>query len=125
LDASWSTPRALLRDPLLRTIGITNATSHFGGAIVMSVFYFFLYQLQFSSLVLGVVLRTANLGIGGAFFAQRFARHFGVRRRLTSSIALAGAANLLVPLFAAVWPVVTIFTMRLLLTLCGAIFEVN
>ena len=85
----------------------------------------FLYrQLHLSALVLGLVLGAANLGIGGAFFARRLAERLGMRRTLTLAIAIAGAVNLLLPLFAA-WPVVTIFTMRLLLTLCGPIFEVN
>jgi MFS family permease len=86
----------------------------------------FLYrQLHLSALVLGLVLGAANLGIGGAFFARRLAERLGMRRTLTLAIAIAGAANLLLPFFAMAWPVVTIFTMHLLLTLCGPIFEVT
>jgi hypothetical protein len=105
-----------------------NALTHFISAFALAriACYIFLYrQLHFSPLVLGIVLGTANLGIGGAFFARRLAGGLGFRRTLTLSIALAGTANLLVPLFAAAWPIVTIFIMRLLLTLCGQIFEVN
>jgi hypothetical protein len=60
------------------------------------MFSIFLYgQLHFSPLVLGVVLATGNLGIGGAFFAQRLA-----------AAGFGSAAQ-----------------MRLLLTVCGPIFE--
>jgi hypothetical protein len=66
----------------------------------------------------------ANLGIGGAFFAERIARRIGMRKTLTCAISIAGVANLGLPLFATAWPVTTRFQTRLLLTLCGPIFEV-
>jgi len=54
----------------------------------MSVFYIFLYRrLHLSPLVLGIVFGTANLGIGGAFFASK--RRVADRR---APRACAGAA---------------------------------
>jgi MFS family permease len=118
--------RAWAADPVLRAIGITSAASHFGGAMVMSVFFIYVYRdLNVSAVVLGVVLGCANLGVGGAFCAERIARRLGVRRTLTLATAAAGAANLLLPLCAPAAPLITIVAMRLVLTLCGPIFEVT
>ncbi len=118
--------RALNGDPVLRSIALTNAMSYFGGAVVMSVFYIFLYRrLNVTPFAVGLIVGTANLGIGGAFFAERIARRFGMRRTLAGAVAIAGSANVLLPLLAPLAPVVTIVAARLLLTLCGPIVEVN
>ena len=67
----------------------------------MSVSYIFLNrQLHFSPLVLGVVLGSANPGIGGAFFAGA-RRTAGNATHADAANTIAGAPNLLVPLFAA------------------------
>jgi MFS family permease len=118
--------RVLFNDPVLRSIALTNATSHFGGAIVTSVFAIVVYrQLHLPALTVGVILGCANVGIGGAFFAARIARRCGMRRTLTLAIAAAGCANLLLPLAAPSWPIATLVLTRLILTLCGPIFAVN
>jgi MFS family permease len=118
--------RALTRDRALRAIGLANAVSHFGGAIVMAVFAIYVYRvLHFSPLLLGVVMGFANIGILGAFFAERIARRIGMRRTLMLALAIGGAANLLLPICAPLSPLAALVAMRLLQTLCGPIFEVN
>jgi MFS family permease len=118
--------RLLFGDPVLRTIGIANATSHFGGAMVMSVFAIFLYrELHLSALSVGLVLGAANLSIGGALVARRMVHGFGLRRTLTLAILAAGCANMLLAFAQPIGPVITLVTVRLVVTFCGPIVAVN
>ncbi len=109
--------RLLFGDPVLRTIG---------GAMVMSVFAIFLYrELHLSALSVGLVLGAANLSIGGALVARRMVHGFGLRRTLTLAILAAGCANMLLAFAQPIGPVITLVTVRLVVTFCGPIVAVN
>lgn len=108
------------RNPILRSVALCAATAYLGGAIVTSVFTFYCYRvLKLSPAEFGLVLGLANLGLVGAFGAEKIAARFGARRTLAGATLVSAVGKLLFLVHA--MPLVGIFVGRLLLTLTGPI----
>ncbi|HEY4441175.1 MAG TPA: MFS transporter [Candidatus Elarobacter sp.] len=112
--------RALLEDPVLRTVALTSSTAYLGGAMVSSVFALYCYrQLGLSPLAFGGVMAFANLGIGGALVARRAGVRFGAVPTLAMATLLSALGKFTYLLHVA--PLLAIFVGRALQTFSGPI----
>jgi MFS family permease len=115
----------LLGSPVWLRIAGATATFNLGIALMSSVYLLYLYRvLHLSPAVAGGLLAVSNLGFGGAFFAPRIARRFGVGRTLAVTTSIAAFSQLLLPLALVVSPLPVLFVAELGITACIPIYNI-
>jgi MFS family permease len=91
--------RAIMHDPVLRTIAGTNVVCDFSFRMFGAVFMVYVINtLGFEPGVLGVIFAVGGISsLGGALLAGRAARRFGLGPSMALGVALMGASMLFVP----------------------------
>lgn len=110
----------------LRWILCATATTNFGGAMIMAVFFIYAYRwLHLQPGILGIVDGFANLGFIGALFAVRIRKRFGLRLTLGGSLAVAGGASMAILLAGVAAPYAVLFAQGAVLAIAVPIYNIN
>lgn len=110
----------------LRWILCATATTNFGSAMIMAVFFIFAYRiLHVQPGLLGVVDGFANVGFIGAILAVRIRSRFGLRITLMGALFASGAASLAILLAVLGAPYVVLFVQGAIFAIAVPIYNVN
>lgn len=110
----------------LRWILCATATTNFGGAMIMAVFFIYAYRgLHLQPGLLGFVDGLANVGFVGALFAVRIRNRFGLRTTLAGSLLVAGAASMGILLAGVAAPYAVLFAQGAALAIAIPIYNIN
>jgi MFS family permease len=92
--------RFVWREPLIRWVSLSTATSNLFGTMGLSVsLLFFRKQIHLSPARIGVLLTAGGVGgLIGAAFAARVARRFGLGRTILGAIMVSGIGEMAYPL---------------------------
>jgi MFS family permease len=119
----------VVRNPLLRAIAGSTATSNLGGNIAQAVFILYITRpLGLGAGVIGLVYATGSVGfLGGALVAGRLARRFGLGPAIVISIAVSAVGALLIPVAQrpAVFAVPLLIAAQFISGGCGTIYNIN
>ncbi|MDQ6826969.1 MAG: MFS transporter [Candidatus Eremiobacteraeota bacterium] len=110
----------------LRWVLYATATTNFGGAMIMAVFFIYAYRLlHLLPGLLGVVDGFANIGFVGALFAVRVRSRFGLRATLTASLLLSGLASMAILLAGITAPYMVLFVQGAIMAISVSIYNIN
>ncbi|HEY1656054.1 MAG TPA: MFS transporter [Candidatus Tumulicola sp.] len=110
----------------LRWILCATATTNFGGAMIMAVFFIYAYRgLHLQPGILGVVDGFANVGFVGALFAVRIRNRYGLRATLAGSLLVAGAGSMAILLAGVAVPYAVLFVQGAMLAIAVPIYNIN
>lgn len=110
----------------LRWILYATATTNFGGAMIMAVFFIYAYrELHLQPGILGVVDGLANLGFIGALLAVRVRNRLGLRATLAGALLVAGLGSLGILLAGMVLPYLVLFVQGALVAIAVPIYNIN
>jgi hypothetical protein len=110
----------------LRWIVFATATTNFGGAMIMAVFFIYAYRLlHLQPGLLGVADGLANLGFIGALFAVRLRNKFGLRVTLIGSLLVAGLASMGILLAGLGVPYFVLFAQGAAVAIAVPVYNIN
>lgn len=110
----------------LRWILYATATTNFGGAMIMAVFFIYAYRtLHLAPGMLGLVDGLANVGFIGALLAVRVRNRLGLRRTLASALLVVGLGSLAILLAGIGAPYLVLFVQGVVLAIAIPVYNIN
>jgi MFS family permease len=110
----------------LRWILGATATTNFGSAMIMAVFFIYAYRmLHLQPGLLGLVDGFANLGFVGALFAVRIRNRLGLRATLIACLVVACAGSTSILLASVGLPYLVLFVQAAIVAIAVPIYNIN